>query len=316
MLELYKKLKRYGQVKTNTALSKLCTFKIGGPAEFVVTVTEEAQLVGLLNFLSGEGIAWLILGGGANVLFPDEEFRGVVIRIQNTKYQIPNTNIEIDAGVELSELVRLSIQNKLTGLEWAAGIPGTVGGAVRGNAGARYAFTGGEIKDAAESITVWRDGEVLELSPAECEFGYRDSIFKHNQDVILSARFSLKSGNPAVSLDMTQKIIAERRGKQPPDASAGSFFKNIPLAKYPGETNILPERFLKYKKIAAGWLIDQAGLRGYRVGGAAISESHGNFIINKNNASQADVLALVEKVKAEVYNKFGVELEEEVQIVK
>lgn len=315
MQELYKQLKQYGRVKVNAPLAKFSNFKIGGPADFLIAVNETAKLVSLLNYLSGEGIDYFILGGGSNVLFPDDGIRGVVIKIKNQKLKIKNQTVEVDAGVELNELVRFSIQNKLTGLEWAAGIPGTVGGAIRGNAGAHYAFTGGEVKDTIQTVTMWRNGEVLELAMPECEFGYRDSIFKHGTDVALSSGFELKRGDPKESLIMTQQIVAERQKKQAHAPSAGSFFKNLMLEQWPGDLKQLPPRFLDYKKISAGWLIEQCNLKGSRVGGAMVSAEHGNFIINVNKATQADVLKLVEKIKSTVYTTFKIELVEEVQIV-
>ncbi|OGH69463.1 MAG: UDP-N-acetylenolpyruvoylglucosamine reductase [Candidatus Magasanikbacteria bacterium RIFCSPHIGHO2_01_FULL_47_8] len=319
---MYKTLQQFGKVKVNAALGKLTTFEIGGPADFLVKVETQEKLVGLLNYLSGEGVDFLILGGGCNILLPDEGWRGVVIKVESRKSKVSaqggsgeSQTIEVEAGMDLSKLVELTIQNNLTGLEWAAGIPGTVGGAIRGNAGAHYVFTGGEVKDSIETVLVWRDGEVFEFSGAECGFGYRDSIFKHNKDVILSGRFKLRPGNAKESLLMTQKIIAERKGKQSAAPSAGSFFKNLPLESWPRDLGELPERFIRYKKIAAGWLVEQAGLKGFQVGDAMVSLEHGNFIINKGNATQADVLAVVEEVKARVYTKFGVELEEEVCVV-
>src|SRR3989338_2603491 len=158
-MEFYKKLKEFGRVKTNAPLAKFSTFKIGGPADFLLTVETSEEVVGALNFLRGEGEEWFILGGGSNVLLPDEGFRGVAIKIKNAKLKMQNTTIEADAGLMLSKVVDASLQAALSGFEWAAGIPGRVGGAVRGTAGARYAFTGGELKDCLTSVTVWRDGE-------------------------------------------------------------------------------------------------------------------------------------------------------------
>jgi UDP-N-acetylmuramate dehydrogenase len=224
--------------------------------------------------------------------------------------------MEVDVGMSLGKLVELSIQNKLSGLEWAAGIPGTLGGAIRGNAGAHYLFVGGEIKDNLEKVEVWRDGEVLEIFNSECAFEYRDSIFKNNSDVILRAWFKLQPGDQKTSLLIAQKVLQERQGKHPSEPSAGSFFKNIPLEKWTFDKTILPSRFLGYKKVAAGWVIEQCGLRGFKVGGAMIAERHGNFLINADHATQEDVLKIVEEVKERVYNRFGVDLEPEVQIVQ
>lgn len=315
MPALNKELQKFGRVKINAPLAKFSSFKIGGPVEFLIEVAETDKLVALLNFLSGEGIDYFILGGGSNVLFPDEGLRGAVIKINNEQLTTNNLTIEAEAGVKLSDVVGASIQAGLTGFEWAAGIPGSVGGAVRGNAGARYAFCGGELKDCITSVSAWRNGEVVELTNAECAFGYRDSLFKHEPTVVLGMTIELSPGNKLESLKMAEKIIAERQGKQASDPSAGSFFKNVFLTEWKRDPGELPERFLNYKKIAAGWLIEQAGLKGYRIGQAMVSQSHANFIINLGGATQADVLAIVEKVKTMVYNKFGIALEEEVQFV-
>lgn len=315
MNDLYKHLKSFGRARANASLAKFSSFNIGGPVDFLLTVSKNEELVKALNFLTGEGIEYFIMGGGSNVLFPDEGLRGVVIEVKSKELRIKNNIIEVEAGVKLSDVVSASIQAGLTGFEWAAGIPGTVGGAVRGNAGARYAFTGGELKDCITSVSAWRNGEVVELTNAECAFGYRDSIFKHEPTVVLGMTITLKPGNKLESLKMTEKIIAERQSKQASDPSAGSFFKNVFLSEWKRDPKELPERFLNYKKIAAGWLIEQAGCKGYQVGQAMISPSHANFIINLGGATQADVLAIVEKVKTMVYNKFGIALEEEVRIV-
>lgn len=312
---LYKTLKEYGKVKRNVLLSKLTTFKIGGPADALVTVTSREKLAELLTFLSGEGVDFLIIGGGANVLMPDDGFRGVAIKVACKDVQHSGAKLEADAGIDLGDLVLYSIQQSLGGLEWAAGIPGSLGGAIRGNAGARYAFTGGEMKDILSEVFVWRNGEVFTLTPADCTFGYRDSAFKHNHDVILGASFTLQAGNKGESVSVVQKVLTERKGKHASEPSAGSFFKNVPLEQWKQDTSLLPERFLRYKKIAAGWLIEQCGLKGYAVGGAMVSQEHGNFIINHKHATQAEVLAVVEAVKEKVYTTFGVELEEEVHII-
>ncbi|OGH84751.1 MAG: UDP-N-acetylenolpyruvoylglucosamine reductase [Candidatus Magasanikbacteria bacterium RIFOXYA2_FULL_44_8] len=311
MDSLYKQLKNFGAVKINVPMSKHTTFNIGGPAHLYVVVEETTKLVGLLNFLSGEGVMYFILGGGSNLLFADDEYEGTVIKIATDKIAASGDTIIVDAGVALGAVVNLATQNSLAGLEWAAGIPGTVGGAVRGNAGA----FGGATADSLEKIIVWRDGEVLELAPSECEFGYRDSAFKHNEDVILSAVFKMVVGDKQKILAKFQENVKYRSTRFPPYPCAGSFFKNLDLANYVGDKSILPEKFLQVGKVGAAWFIEQAGMKGSAHGGAKVSDEHANFIVNWNNATQSDVLIVVEKVKEAVYNKFGVELEPEVQIV-
>ncbi len=312
MDSLYKQLKDFGQTKSNIPLAKYTTFKIGGTARYLVEIDDTNKLVDALNFLSGEGIPYFVLGGGSNLLFSDNEYDGVVVKVATRKNSIVGNNISIDAGLPLALLVNMCSQNGFTGMEWAAGIPGTIGGAVRGNAGAY----GGSTADSLVSVTVWRDQDVTQLSPVECSFGYRESIFKHNSDVVLSAEFTFVPGDKAAILQKSQGYILERSAKFPRFFSAGSFFKNFDLKNYHGDQSLLPEKFLQVGKVGAAWFIEQSGMKGRAVGDAKVSDEHANFIVNCNNATQTDVLNLVEQVKEAVYNKFGVELEPEVQIVK
>lgn len=309
---IYKKLKTFGKVQANAELAKLTTFKVGGQAEVLVTIEETDQLVKLLNFLTGEGISYLIMSGGSNLLLPDEPLETIVVRVKTAGLKVEGTSIHAEAGASFGSVAQKAIEHSLSGLEWSAGLPGTVGGAVRGNAGA----AGGETAGVLDSVEVWLGGERLQLSPNECKFGYRDSIFKRNGAVVLGASFNLASGDPKKSLLQMQEILKKRNGYYPPFPSAGSFFKNISLKNWPGKYDSLPPDFIRNGKVPAGWLIDQSGEKGRTVGGAMVSVEHGNFIINAGGATQADILQLVEEVRTTVYNKFGVELEEEVQIVR
>lgn len=312
MQEIYKKLKEFGIVKANALLSKYTTFKIGGPTQFLVEISETKKLVEVLNFLSGEGIEYFILGGGSNVLWKDEEFEGVVVRIMNKELKImDNGVIEAGAGTPLAVVVNTAVQNNLSGLEWAAGLPGTVGGAVRGNAGAMDSDTARSLV----KIEVWRDGEVLGLNIENCEFGYRDSVFKHTSDVILRAWYKTVPGDKLTMMQKIQGYMKQRNGHYPAFPSAGSFFKNVDMAVWPGKKDDLPEAFQKNGKIPAGWLNEQVGLKGFSVGGGKLSNEHGNFLINFDNATQSDMLKIVEEIQKRVFEKFGVELEPEVKII-
>ena len=312
MTELYKQLKNYGHVKQGALMSKYTTFHIGGPVQFLLEVSETDKLVAVLNWLTGEGIPYFILGGGSNLLWQDDEWEGVVIKVSSIKYQVSSTAIEVDSGVSLSKLVVLAVQNSLSGLEWAAGVPGTVGGAVRGNAGAMVSDTASSLL----KVEVWRDGEVIQLNPEECGFGYRGSNFKHNQDVILRAWYKTMPGDKTRLMQTIQGYIKQRNGHYPPFPSAGSFFKNIDFKNWPGELSKLPETFKQKEQVPVGWINEQNDLKGYTVGGAMVSKEHGNFLINPKGATQADVLAIVEEVKQRAYTNFGVTLEPEVNIQK
>src|SRR3989338_4248022 len=174
-MELYEQLKQFGSIKLNEPMSKNTTFRIGGTADFFVTVETIDKLVGLVKILDASGTPYFILGGGSNLLVRDEGFRGVCVRIMNDELRIKDTVVEADAGCITADVAQKSIAAGLTGFEWGVGVPGTIGGAVRGNAGAM----GGEMKDVVKEVEAYRDGEVLTLSHADCNFGYRDSVFKH-----------------------------------------------------------------------------------------------------------------------------------------
>lgn len=315
MEELYSKLKEFGDVKINESLAKHVTFKIGGPAKLFITINKTENLVQLLNYLESQGVEYFIVAGGSNLLMNDNGFDGLVIKISTNDLPklIPQGSgfeIEVDAGVMLGAVVNIAAKNSLAGMSWAIGIPGTFGGAIRGNAGAM----GKEIVSVLRWVDVWRNGEVVRLKPEECGFSYRNSNFKHNKDVILRGCVYLEPGDKQEIMEKMQTNLKQR--KHTPYPSAGSFFKNIKMHKWTGDTKELPELFLQRGTVPVGWVTETLGLRGLSVGGAKIAEEHGNYVINFDKATQADVLALVEEIKTRVYNKFGVELEPEVHIVK
>jgi len=292
-------------------MDKETTFKIGGPVWALIEVDETSKLIALLDFLRAEGQNYFILGGGSNLLWPDDEYEGIVIKIKTQAITVVDDIIEVEAGVFLVQVVNLAIQNSLSGIEWGAGIPGTIGGAVRGNAGA----FGGDMSDNLKSVKIYRDGEILELENIDCEYEYRESIFKKNNDVILSAKLKLVKSDQQKVLTQVQEYLAYRSGRFAPHPSAGSFFKNLPLTVWTKDQALLPPKFLEINKIAAGWLVDEVKMRGVAMGGAKVSDEHANFVVNFSNATQADVLNLVEEIKTKVYNKYGITLEEEVEII-
>ncbi len=314
-VDFYEKIKQFGDVKTNELLAKHTTFKIGGPARFFITVKKTDLLIGLLNYLVAEGIDYFIISGGSNLLITDEGYDGLVIKIATADAPkiTPRGNgfdLEIDAGVVLGMVVNVAAKNSFAGMDWAVGVPGTFGGAIRGNAGAM----GKDISTVTQWVDIWRDGEVLRIKPEDCKFAYRDTAFKHNKDIILRACIYLEPGDKQKIMENMQNYLKQR--KHTPFPSAGSFFKNVKLDKWPGDKSELPELFIKRGTVPVGWLTEQLGLRGLSVGGAKISDEHGNYVINYHNATQQDVISLVEEIKQRVYNKFGIELDPEVQIVK
>ncbi len=312
MDELYTELKNYGDLKLNSPFSKLTTFAVGGPAQYLVLVTDTQKLVALLNYLSGVGINYFIIGGGSNLLMPDEGIEGVTIKVQTTKIELIGNTIITEAGAQLGAVLNWACKNSLAGLEWTIGVPGTVGGAVRGNAGAM----GLDIAHSISKVEIWRNGEVVEVTNSDCEFGYRESLFKFNKDVVLRTWFELQPGDRKEIMEKVQGYMKHRTGRYPRHPSAGSFFKNIKLAKWPGDPKELPELFQQRGTVPVGWVMEQLNLKGLTIGGAKISDEHGNFIVNYNEAKQADVLKIVDIMKEKAYNKFKVELETEVEIVQ
>lgn len=310
---VYTHLKEFGHVKPNVPLAKLTTFHIGGQVQFLIQVTETQNVIKLLNFLSEEGISYFILGGGSNTIWQDGLYEGVVIKMQNANIKNQNDKVVVDAGAPLAAVVTNFMQNSLSGMEWAAGVPGTVGGAVRGNAGAIDSDTSRSI----EKLVVWRDGEVVELKPEECGYGYRESMFKHNHDTVLQAVYKTRPGDKKEILKQIQENIKGRNGKYPAKPSAGSFFKNVDFKNWKEDLAKLPEHFAKTQKVPAGWINERNGLKGFQIGGAMISKEHGNFLINfTGEATQTDVIALKEEAQKRAMENFGVELEPEVVIVE
>ena len=311
-MEIYKKLKEFGKVKLNEPLFKHTSIKIGGVADFFIFVDSVSHLVDLLNFLRKEDINYIVLGGGTNTLLVGERFEGVVISTVNVRQiKFDENKVTADAGSSTAEIARMSIKNNLTGFEWGICVPGTIGGATCGNAGAM----GYDMRDSVEKVEVYRDGEILELSYDECEFGYRDSIFKHNTDIILRVFLKLEVNKNKDLAKEAMNNITHRNKTQPQGfPSSGCVLKNVAIDK-----NIkikdLPEQFLQRGISSTGWLIDQAGMKGESLGGAKVSETHCNFVINAGGATTDDIVDLIEKIKDKVYDKFGIKLEEEVRII-
>lgn len=283
--------------RENEPLAEHCTFKIGGPARVFVMPREEEQLCKAILLCRDSGLPYYLLGNGSNILFADEGWSGVVLDASALKSSIQREGctLRAGAGTLLSSLCREALRAGLTGLEFAYGIPGTVGGAVYMNAGAY----GGELKDVLTRVRYLnQEGQIVCAEAAELDLSYRHSIFEENGGCILSAEFRLTPGDPAEIQAKMEDLMGRRRDKQPLDKpSAGSTFKR-PAGAF------------------AGALIDQCGLRGYRHGGAAISEKHCGFVVNLGGASCADVLALCDEVRDIVQEKTGYLLEKEIRVVK
>ncbi len=330
-------------IQKNILLSKYTSFKIGGLARYFCVAENNDEIKEALEFAGKNKLNIFVLGGGSNLLISDKGFNGLVVRITNYELRIKNNEIFVASGLSLAKLVNESVKNNLTGLEWAAGIPGTVGGAIVNNTGAN----GMSMSDIMEEVEILESSccfhspdRAVELecnpvvnglhSPAglwnqhiftnkQCQFSYRSSIFKkEKKHIIISAVLKLKKGDEIKSRKIIKEYLKSRKEKQPLEyPSAGSIFKN-PIVdnkrlaelikKYP-ELN----KIAKNNAIPAGWLIENLGLKDKKIGGAMISEKHCNFIVNTGNAKAEDVVILISSIKQKVRSKFGVQLMEEIE---
>lgn len=283
-------------VRQNEPMKSHTTFRIGGPADYYLCPHSTKELQEVLVICREEQVPFFILGNGSNLLVSDKGYRGVVVQLWKNYSDIKTegTCITAKAGALLSKIAAEALDAGLTGMEFAAGIPGTLGGAVVMNAGAY----GGEMKDIIREVKVLdRAGNIQTLSGEEMNFGYRTSIVKERGYIVLSAVLELKPGKREEIRRNMEELKGKRVSKQPLDMpSAGSTFKR-------------PEGHF------AGKLIMDAGLRGFSVGGAQVSEKHCGFVVNKGNATAEDVLELIREVQEQVKKQFGVELEPEVKFL-
>lgn len=298
---------RFGadQLQEGAPLSALTTFRVGGPAEVLLTARTGEDVCRALELARDAGAAVTILGGGSNMLVADEGVRGLVIRMRSGEIRHPGPGVvRADAGVAINGLVRWTITHGLGGVEAWAGTPGTVGGAIYGNAH----FQGRNIGDLVEEVRlVTRDGGVERVPAADLEFAYDFSRLQRTREVILSADFRVSPGDPASLRAVARESLAFRKRTQPlASPSAGCIFQNPDRAR---------DRVPDGVPCSAGALIDLAGLKGAREGQARVSPTHANFIINEGEATAAEIRELIERCKREVRRQFGVELREEIAYV-
>lgn len=281
-------------VLVDEPMSAHTTFRVGGPADYFVTVKDAHEIGEILKLCKEMDIPFFLLGNGSNLLVGDQGCRGIVVQTQKDMgiIRVEGTKIRAGAGALLSKIGAEALANGLTGFEFAAGIPGTLGGACVMNAGAY----GGEMKDILAEVTVLTaEGEEKVIPAKELELGYRTSIILKNGYIVVEAVVQLEKGDPTAIRTRMDELREQRVTKQPLDyPSAGSTFKR-------------PEGHF------AGKLIQDAGLRGFQVGGAQVSEKHCGFVINKDHATAADIVSLMEQVSAKVEEQFGVKLEPEVK---
>ena len=306
------------ELQEKVLLKNYTTFKIGGPARYFFVAKNKDDLISALKNAKKLEIPGFVIGGGSNVLFSDKGFKGLVIKIAFLGVKLENEKIYARSGTELSKLANFCLENSFGGLEWAMGVPGTVGGAVFGNA---QAF-GDKISESVESVEVLdtKNTEIKTLSKEQCNFSLKNSIFKKNKTlIILSVVFSLKKDSRQNIQEKIDKCLQYRKTKHPINfPSAGSVFVN-PETKIKNKKIIdkYPElaQFNEKGVIPAGYLIQKSGLARKKIGNAQISELHCNFIINLGGASAKDVFSLIKLAQRKVKNNFGILLIPEVQFV-
>lgn len=304
------------RIEEHAMLGPLTTFQIGGPARWLVEVTTQDDIKEAVAAARKVRMPFVLIAGGSNVLVSDEGFRGLVMRLVGGEHHIEGPLVFADAGCTLDTLIRETAAVSLAGWEKLAGIPGSIGGAVRGNAGA----FGVEMKDVVGGVRAYNSetDEVKDFSNKACQFSYRNSFFKeHPEWIITRIVVKLTPGNQAQSERFIKETIAERERRHIQNVrAAGSFFVN---PRAPSWVQLRFEREKKTKskegRVPAGWLIEKAGHKGTRVGGAKASEQHPNYLTNVSEATAADVLALADEIKQAVHEQFSVRLKEEVSLV-
>ena len=304
------------EIKENVPLASLTTFKIGGAARYFVEVHTEDEIREAIQWAQEKDMRLVILAGGSNVLVPDDGIDALTIRIVSDQFSFAGVELAADAGCNLLSLIRVAAKKGLGGWERLAGLPGTIGGAVRGNAGA----FGSEIQHIVTKVRALdvETGEILEFPNEVCDFSYRHSFFKDNPEWIITRTYlQLQKIDPEESTKLADATIADREKRHLQDVkAAGSFFMN-PIA--PQEVIELFERekgmSARGGRVPAGWLIEKVGMKGARVGGAVASEQHPNYLKNDGNATAADVVALAQQIRDLVREKFGIELQEEAALL-
>lgn len=289
-------LKAYGEVLTDVDLKKYNTYGIGGRAAFLIKPYKIDDVLNLIKYLKKNNYAFYILGGGSNVILPDTDFKGIIIKLDYlNNFVIKNNKIEVEAGITISKLVQETLKESFVNFAFLFGIPGTLGGAIRGNAGCFKH----EIFDYLEDITIIdEDNKISVLKKKDIKYGYRYSEFKTRNIIILKATLKLELGDVKKAKQEIKEHQEYRKNTQPIDAkNAGSVFKN-------------PEG------LSAGKLIDEASLKGFRVNDAMVSEKHANFIINTHKATSSDIIKLINIIKKKVKEENNIDLELEQVIVK
>ena len=301
------------------SLKSYNTYRVGGEAKFFYEAHDRRALERAVSAARESSVPFYILGGGTNVLASDKGFDGLVIKMMAGKVSMASEVMHAASGVSMGTLVNKAKALGLSGLEWAAGLPGTLGGAIYGNAGS----CGSETANIVETVEAFDpiSGKLKRYAKYECEFGYRNSIFKSNKEIILGAILRLKKSDlEAVMKKMIENMKFRQEHQPLSEMSAGCVFKNIEIAEFPAAAYLVehnPEfaRFKSARFLPAGFLIDNAGLKKLKIGGASVSERHANFLVVNKNATQEDISWIIKMIKEKVFAVYKITLEEEIQFI-
>ncbi len=294
MTDFTELLKTYGQIQTDVSFKNLTTFKVGGTAKYVIYPYDSFSLISIIQILKEKGCNYKVLGNGSNILCSDDEYDGFIIKLNRTmnKFRFDNDILYAQAGCSIISLAYQAMQNSLSGLEFASGIPGTLAGCIYMNAGA-YKY---DMSQIVEEVEVLIADKLVWLKNEQCDFAYRHSIFQTHPDwIIISAKLKLEFGDSEKIAELMKNRQERRLQSQPLEyPSAGSTFRNC-------------------QDVFAWKLIDEIGYRGKRIGGAQVSEKHSNFIINVGNATAQDILDLTEEIKEKIKDKYDINMIMEVE---
>jgi UDP-N-acetylmuramate dehydrogenase len=305
----------------NEPLSNHTTFRIGGPAKYFYLAKNSRDLLKSIYVAEKFGLSYFVFGWGSNLLVSDAGFDGLVIKSTSSNFSVKGEEIFAEAGVNLSRLVGEAAKLGLSGLEFASGIPGTVGGAARNNAGAY----GTSFGDLVTGLEIYQDGKTRNLRHEDMQYHYRDSILKHGKGIIISVKLKLKKEDPTKVHQEVIRIIKQRTQRLPIEPSAGCFFKNVELndlvldkERMIKELDITEEEWnevTKYNKLPVAFIFEKLGLKGKKIGGCQVSEKHAAFFINAGGAKSEHVIMMASDLKMRARNQLGIQLHEEVEYV-
>lgn len=301
-------------ISRDAPLSQHTRFGIGGPASLLVEAPDPASFVAALQIARSSGLNYVVIGGGTNLIVSDDGFDGIVLKLTADRITIDGAQVTADAGVVLQHLVDTTIDHGLQGLETMTGIPGFTGAAIYGNAGAY----GHSISERVTSVEFFDGHEIRRFDNAACQFHYRESIFKrHKEWIIFSTGLGMTPADSAVLRATAGKILAVRNAKYPPTMKcAGSIFKNFLLAELPGNVAAqVPKTSIIEGKVPSAWFLEQVGAKGMREGGIEVASYHANLIYNTGSGTARELKTVIGELKRRVRDRFGIEVQEEVQYV-